>query len=82
LCNILMNNELSNILREEIEDKSLIFSEKKIFQKIKYYLDRIHHYDYKIFRIIDKLKILIPKTCTKSRRKGDFSSDDILKLII
>ncbi|MGL5988225.1 IS4 family transposase [Cetobacterium sp.] len=82
LCNILMNNELSNILREEIEDKSLIFSEKKIFQKIKYYLDRIHHYDYKVFRIIDKLKILVPKTCIKSRRKGEFSSDDILKLII
>lgn len=82
LCNILVNNELSNILRDEIEDKRLIFSEKKIFQKIKYYLERIHYYDYTVCRIIDKLKILITKTCIKSRRKGEYSSDDILKLII
>lgn len=78
LCNILINNELSNILRDEIEDKSLILSEKKIFQKIKYYLDRMHHYDYTICKIIDKLKLLDPKTCIKSRRKGESSSDDIL----
>ena len=82
LCNILVNNELSNILRDEIEDKRLIFSEKKIFQKIKYYLERIHYYDYTVCRIIDKLKILITKTCIKSRRKGEYRSDDILKLII
>ncbi|MGL4910177.1 MAG: IS4 family transposase [Cetobacterium sp.] len=82
LCNILINNELSNILRDEIEDKSLIFSEKKIFQKIKYYLERIHHYDYTISKIIDKLKIVVPRSCLKSRRKGELSSEDILKLVI
>lgn len=81
LCNILINNELSNILRDEIEDKTLILSEKKIFQKIKYYLEKIHHYDYQICKILDKLKILVPKTCIKSRRKGEKSSDDILKLV-
>ena len=82
LINILVNSELSKILKDEVDDDSLVFSEKKVFKNIAYYLYKLHHYDYKVNRIIDKLKIVVSRDCLKSKKKGVDSSDSILKLII
>ena len=79
LINILVNNEITNILKDEIVDSDIILSEKKIFQKISYYLKIFYRYDYKIGSILEKLRILIPKTCIKSKRKGSALSDEILR---
>ncbi|UUV20070.1 transposase (plasmid) [Fusobacteria bacterium ZRK30] len=81
LINILVNSEISNILKDEIDNESLVLSEKKVFQKISYYLYKLHHYDYKIVSMLGKLRILVPKTCLKSKRKGEIISDEILKLV-
>ncbi|MGL6065476.1 MAG: hypothetical protein ACRC0R_00255, partial [Cetobacterium sp.] len=69
LINILVNSEISNILKNEIAENDIILSEKKIFHKISYYLNNFHHYGYKISTVLKKLYILIPKTCLKSRMK-------------
>jgi len=82
LINILVNSELSKILKDEVGDDSIVFSEKKIFKNITYYLYKLHHYDYKINRILDKLKVVVSRYCLKSKKKGFDSSDNILKLII
>lgn len=79
LINILVNNEISNLLKDEIADSDIILSEKKVFQKISYYLKNFHHYGYQIGMVLKKLRILIPKTCIKSKRKGSSLSNEILR---
>ncbi|MGL4533904.1 MAG: IS4 family transposase [Fusobacteriaceae bacterium] len=69
LIHILVNSEISNILKNEIDDNDIVLSEKKIFQKISYYLKYFHRYGYKISTVLEKLYILVPKTCLKSRMK-------------
>ena len=81
LINILVNNEISNLLKDEMSADDVILSEKKIFQKISYYLKNFHHYGYQIAAILKKLRILVPKTCIKSKRKGSMLSDEILRTI-
>ena len=81
LINILVNNEVSKTLKDEIEIKNIILSDKKVFHHVSYYLEKLHHYNYKLGVIFDKLKKLIPKTCLKSKRKGNISSNEIMKFI-
>ena len=81
LINILVNNEVSKILKDEIEIANVILSDKKVFNHVSYYLEKLHHYNYKIGYIFDKLKKLIPKTCLKSKKKGETSSNEILKFV-
>lgn len=81
LINILVNNEISNLLKDEIATDEIILSEKKVFQKISYYLKNFHHYGYRITNILEKLRILVPRTCIKSKRKGSILSDEILRTL-
>lgn len=81
LINIFVNNEVSKILKDEIETQKRILSDKKVFNHVSYYLERLHCYNYKIGYIFDKLKKLVPKTCLKSKRKGSISSNEIMKFI-
>ena len=81
LINILVNNEVSKILKDEIEIENIILSDKKVFNHVSYYLEKLHHYNYKIGYVFDKLKKLIPKTCLKSKKKGETSSNEILKFV-
>lgn len=81
LISILVNNEISNLLKDEIADKKIILSEKKVFQKINYYLKNFLHYGYQIVPVLKKLCILLPKTCIKSKRKGSPLSDEILRVL-
>ena len=81
LINILVNNEVSKILKDEIEIGNVILSDKKVFNQISYYLEKLHHYNYRLGDILYKLKKLIPKTCLKSKKKGETSSNEIMKLI-
>jgi len=48
LINILVNNEVSKILKDEIEIENIILSDKKIFNHVSYYLEKLHHYNNKI----------------------------------
>ncbi len=81
LINILVNNEISKVLKDEIEIGNTILSDKKVFHHVSYYLEKLHHYNYKIGYIFDKLKRLITKTCLKSKKKGETSSNEILKFV-
>jgi len=81
LINILVNNEVSKILKDEIESGNKILSDKKVFNHVSYYLEKLYHYNYKISYIFDKLKKLIPKTCLKSKKKGETTSNEILKFV-
>ena len=81
LINILVNNEISKILKEEIEGENIILSDKKVFHQVSYYLKKLHCYSYRVLYIIEKLKILIPKTCLKSKKKGSTSSNEILEFV-
>ena len=81
LINILINSELSKMFKDDAYEKSIVLSETKVFKKISYYLYKLHHYNYKTTPIMRKLKILIPRTCLKSKKKGMYLSDEILKLV-
>lgn len=65
-----MNNEVSKILKDELEIENVILSDKKVFNHVSYYLEKSHHYSYKLVDILDKLKKIIPKLYLKSKRKA------------
>lgn len=72
---------MSKILRDEIEIEDTILSEKKKVHHVSFYSEKLHHYDYQIARIFEKLKRLVPKACLKSKKKSETSSNEILKFV-
>ena len=58
-----------------------IFSEKKIFHRISYYLKEFYRYGYSLKNILLKLENSLVRDCFKSRRRDIILSDDILKMI-
>ena len=81
LINILVNNEVSKMLKDEIAIENTVLSDKKVFHHVSYYLEKLHHYNYRFNDILDKLKRLVAKTCLKSKKKGETSSNEVMDFV-
>ena len=82
LLNILVNNEISKNLKTKFRNETVkIFSEKKVFHRISYYLKEFYRYGYSLKNILLKLENSLVRDCFKSRKSAIILSDDILKMI-
>ena len=61
--------------------ENTVLSDKKVFHHVSYYLEKLHHYNYRFNDILDKLKRLVAKTCLKSKKKGEISSNEVMDFV-
>ncbi|MGL5989251.1 IS4 family transposase [Cetobacterium sp.] len=79
IIQILINNEISSKLHNELEKEEKRYSQKGIFRKIFRYLSNFAKFKYNMKKVIKNLLEIVKRDCIKSKKKNYISYEEVME---
>ncbi|MGL5125411.1 MAG: hypothetical protein ACRC6U_05415, partial [Fusobacteriaceae bacterium] len=79
IIQILINNEISSKLHNELEKEDKRYSQKGIFRKIYRYLSNFAKFKYNMKKVIKNLLEIVKRDCIKSTKKNYISYEEVME---